>query len=100
MTAEKVRAGIVAQVAALNQLGYATQSIFVDLGETAEAVITKLLAERRVGCVVLGTGVRLPPENFILFETLLSVVHANAPQAKLAFNTGPADTAAAVQRWI
>ena len=26
--------------------------------------------------------------------------HAHAPQAKLAFNTLPSDTAAAVKRWV
>jgi hypothetical protein len=44
--------------------------------------------------------VRAVPRNLLLFEKLLNVVHAHAPQAKLCFNTNPGDTAEAVQRWL
>jgi len=32
--------------------------------------------------------------------TVLRAVHALAPNARICFNTTPADTAEAVQRWI
>jgi hypothetical protein len=35
-----------------------------------------------------------------LFETIINLVHALAPEARICFNTTPADTAEAVQRWI
>jgi hypothetical protein len=50
--------------------------------------------------VLIGAIVRTIPKNFILFDKLINVVHAHAPQAKLCFNTKPSDTAEAVQRWI
>jgi hypothetical protein len=50
--------------------------------------------------VLIGAGIRAMPGNFLLFEKLINVVHANAPQAKLCFNTRPTDTAEAVMRWI
>jgi hypothetical protein len=38
--------------------------------------------------------------NFILFEKLVNVVHADAPNAKIIFNTLPNDTDEAVKRWL
>jgi len=35
-----------------------------------------------------------------LFERVLNAVHEFAPQARICFNTGPYDTAEAVQRWV
>jgi len=49
---------------------------------------------------VIGAGLRQPPERLTLFETVLNLVHALAPSACICFNTTPADTAEAVQRWI
>jgi hypothetical protein len=48
---------------------------------------------------VIGAGVRTISTNFLLFEKVLNVVHEHAPQARICFNTGPFDTAQAVQRW-
>lgn len=100
MTAEKVLAGLRADEKHLNGLGYTVVMCYTDLGETAEAVVAKRLKEKRFDCVLIGGGVRLPPANFLLFEKLINVVHEGAPQAKICFNTNPADSAKAVQRWI
>jgi len=44
---------------------------------------------------------RLIPRYFLLFEKLLNVVHQHAPASvKICFNTGPSDSAEAVQRWV
>jgi hypothetical protein len=72
----------------------------IDLGETAEAVTTQALRSRRFDCVVIGAGLREPAPQLLLFERIINLVHALAPEAKICFNTTPADTAAAVQRWI
>jgi hypothetical protein len=100
MNAEKVRAGIAAEVAKLAALGFAAQSIYLDLGETAESVLAAALEREPFACICIGAGVRVPPPNFILFEKLINLVHLKAPQAKICFNTTPTDTADAVQRWI
>ncbi|MFL5242470.1 MAG: hypothetical protein ACJ8FY_10215, partial [Gemmataceae bacterium] len=73
-------------------MGYEVDSCLVDLGETAEAVILQALASRPFDCVMIGAGLRAPP-NLLLFERLLNLVHAHAPGAKICFNTTPADTA-------
>lgn len=99
MSAEKVMAGLTGDQAHLNSLGYDATVCLIDLGETAEAVVTKLLQERRFDCVMIGAGVRVNPKYFLLFEKLVNLVHRDAPQATLCFNTKPSDTAEAVQRW-
>ena len=100
LDAAKVLAALKADEDRLNNLGYDVQLCLTDFGETAEAVVLDHLKWKRFDCVLIGAGVRTIPKNFILFEKLINVVHAHAPQAKLCFNTKPSDTAEAVQRWI
>ena len=100
MDAAKVLAGLSSSEEELTRLGYKVQMCLTDFGETAEAVVKGKLKEKRIDCILIGAGVRVNPNNFILFEKLVNVVHEHAPQARLCFNTMPSDTAAAVQRWL
>ena len=100
LNAATVRAGLEADEAHLNALGYDAELCLVDFGETAETVLRERLAEQSFDCILIGAGVRLIAQNTFLFEKLINIAHACAPQAKLCFNTRPADTAAAVQRWF
>jgi hypothetical protein len=50
-------------------------------------------------CVMTGAGLRAS-EYLLRLEKLVNLIHARAPHAKICFNTTPADTAEAVQRWI
>ena len=100
MDAAKVSAGLKAAEDSLTQHGYDVQMCLTDFGETAEAVVQDRLMRKRFDCILIGAGIRAIAGNFILFEKLINVVHANAPQAKLCFNTKPTDTADAVLRWI
>ena len=100
MTAAKVQAGLDADVANLKALGYAAELCLVDFGETAESMLRALFNAKAFDCVMLGAGVRLIPQNTPLFEKLINVVHECAPASRLCFNTGPTDSAQAVQRWF
>jgi len=100
MDAAKVLAGLALSEKELTSLGYSAQMCLTDFGETAEAVVERKLEEGRFDCVLIGAGVRANPNNFILFEKLLNVVHEHAPQARICFNTTPSDTTAAVRRWV
>ena len=100
LDAAKVMAGLQAAADSLTQLGYDVQMCLTDFGKTAEAVVRDQLQQKRFDVVLIGAGVRTIPGNFLLFEKLVNVVHAHAPQAKLCFNTKPTDTAEAVQRWL
>jgi len=100
MDAAKVLAGLKASEHSLTDLGYDVQMCLTDFGETAEAVVRDQLAQKRFDCILIGAGVRTIAGNFLLFEKLINVVHAHAPQARLCFNTRPTDTTEAVQRWL
>jgi hypothetical protein len=99
LTPEIVRTYIDAQLERLRGLGYDVVSCLVDTGENAEEVTKRQLGLHRFDCVVIGAGLRAPP-HLLLFEKLLNLVHEGAPGAKICFNSTPADTAEAVQRWI
>jgi hypothetical protein len=100
LTAAKVRAAVEADSAKLESLGYSVKSLYVDDGKTAEATLIEAL-ETGYDCIMIGAGLRIVPPYFLLFEKLINVVHRHAPAStKLCFNTNPADTADAVQRWV
>jgi len=100
LNAAKVVAALKTDQDRLNSLGYDAHLCLIDFGDTAEDVVIARLRQKRFECILIGAGVRAVPRNLILFEKLINVVHAHAPQAKLCFNTSPSDTAEAVQRWL
>jgi hypothetical protein len=100
LTAELVHSYIEAQIERLRAMGYEADSCLIDLGETAEAVAAMALRSKRLDCVVIGAGLREPAQRLLLFEKIINLVHTLAPEARICFNTTPADTAEAVRRWI
>ena len=100
LTPEKLMGALKSDEATLNSLGYDAQWCLVDLGETAETVVTQKLKETAFDGVMIGAGVRTVPDKLLLFEKLINIVHQHAPAARICFNTKPSDRAKAVQRWI
>jgi hypothetical protein len=100
LTPELIRSYIDAQIEQLRVLGYDVESCLIDLGETAERVAAAALRSKSFDCVVIGAGLRQPAPQLLLFEKIINLVHTLAPAARICFNTDPADTAQAVQRWI
>jgi len=100
LTPDLIRSYIEAQMQQLRALGFDAESCLIDLGETAEQTVQAALRSKTVDCVVIGAGLRQPPGVLLLFERVLNLVHRLAPEAAIAFNTTPADTAEAVQRWV
>jgi hypothetical protein len=100
LTEGAIRAGLEADEAHLNALGYEAALCLIDFGETAETVLRARLENKSFDCILVGAGVRLIAQNTFLFEKLVNLVHVAAPQAKFCFNTRPTDTAVAVRRWF
>jgi hypothetical protein len=99
--ADRVRA--VAQDAnkRLAELGFEVQHCFVDLGETAESVISETISRENFDCIMVGAGVRILPQRTVLFEKIINAIHQKAsPSSKICFNTNPSDTVEAVLRWV
>ena len=67
---------------------------------TAGPAVELQLGAATYDCVVIGAGLRLPPKNLLLFETVVNAVHKAAPNAAIAFNTVPQDSTDAAARWL
>jgi hypothetical protein len=100
LNAVLVRTYIDAELQRLREQGFDVTSCLIDLGDTAEQVATAALGSKNFDCVVIGAGLRVPPERLLLFEKILNHVHRLAPHACICFDTSPADTAEAVRRWL
>lgn len=68
------------------------------MDDRIEDEVTAALAARPWDCVVVGGGIRTPPEALELFELVVNLVRRHAPQAAIAFNTSPEDSADAAAR--
>ena len=99
-TPELFRHHIDAQIDRLRDAGYDVTTCLIDFGDTAEAITAAALGKESFDGVLIGAGLRQPGERLLLFEKILNLVHRLAPTACICFNTKPADTLEAVQRWI
>jgi len=99
-TPEMFRHYIDSQLARVRDGGYEVVSCLIDRGDTAEAVITASLTKESFGAVLIGAGLRQPGDVLLLFEKVINLVHRLAPAACICFNTTPADSLEAVERWL
>jgi len=100
MTAEKVRAGIAVALKRFAEHGWEADIGYIRPDETAGSTVERQLASATYDCIVIGAGVRLPPQRLGLFEAVINAVHKCAPNATIAFNTRPEDSADAAARWL
>jgi len=100
MTAEKIHAGIKLALADITKRGWLAESCLINPDETAVSTVERRLGGEHYDCVVVGAGVRLPPNRLALFEAVVNAIHRNAPQTAIAFNTLPENSGAAAARWI
>jgi hypothetical protein len=98
--AGKIHAGIAVAMAQMSERGWHADLCLVRPDQTAGAELKRALAAKAYDCVVIGGGLRIPPNSLMLFETLINVVHQASPAASIAFNTRPQDTADAAARWL
>ena len=100
MTVEKIRAGIAATLEQMTDRGWEADVCLIRPDETAGQTVERHLASASCDCVVIGAGVRLPPQGLALFEAVVNAIHRAAPAATIAFNTRPEDSADAAARWL
>jgi hypothetical protein len=99
-SAEKIHAGIAIAMSKMAEQGSQADLCLIPPDRTAGLLLGKQLATTTYDCVVIGAGIRLPPRSLSLLETVVNTVHKAAPNASIAFNTRPEDTAEAAARWI
>lgn len=100
MTAEKIRAGVALALKQMTDRGWEGDVCYIRPDGTAEQTVERHLASANYACVVIGAGVRLPPQCLADFEAVVNAVHKAAPAAPIAFNTRPDDSADAAARWL
>lgn len=98
LTREQLEAGSARLAKVLNDLGYEQAYCLVDGGPDSVARVVAALQAVRPDRVLIGAGIRLDADRFLLFERIINAVHEHAPQARILFNTGP-DSADALRRW-
>jgi hypothetical protein len=96
--AEKINAGIAVAVAKIEERGWKGDTSMITPDAAGSATLEKALKGAAYDCVVIGGGLRLPPKSLALFESVVNIIHRAAPNAAIAFNTRPEDTADAAAR--
>lgn len=99
MSAEKVMSGLNDSRDRLERAGYEARILLTRDAETVEAQVSKALKETTYDIIVVGAGLRTLPPMADQFERLMNVLHHEAPQARLAFNSQPNDSDKAALRW-
>ena len=100
MDAKKIQAGIDLCMKQMSDRGWQADTCLIQPDATAGPALQQQLSATTYDCVVIGAGVRLPPKNLLLFEAIVNAVHKAAPNASIAFNTVPQDSAEAAARWL
>jgi hypothetical protein len=98
--AQKIHAGIDVGMRQMTERGWHADLCLVRPDGTAGAAIERQISVGKYACVVIGGGIRIPPRSLNLFEQVVNAVHKFAPEAAIAFNTRPEDTADAAARWL
>jgi hypothetical protein len=99
LTPERLTNGSTRFEAALQELGYAQTLCLVDGGPDSIPRVVDALRSVQPNRVLVGAGLRLDPDHFLLFEQVINAVHEHAPTARILFNTGPDSSADAMLRW-
>ncbi|MGH6617851.1 hypothetical protein [Sphingomonas sp.] len=98
--AEKINAGIALAVANIHERGWESDTCMITPDAAGRTMLETQLNSAHYDCVVIGGGLRIPPKSLALFEMVVNAVHKAAPNATIAFNTRPEDTADAAARTL
>ncbi|MEG3177769.1 hypothetical protein U1872_16135 [Sphingomonas sp. RB3P16] len=96
--ADRINAGIAIALEKIRERGWQGDTCMITPDAAGSAMLATALHGAAYDCVVIGGGLRLPPKSLGLFETVVNLVHKAAPNAAIAFNTRPEDTAEAAAR--
>lgn len=100
MNAQKIRNGLEITLKEMTSRGWEGALCLIRPDQKAVETVERHLASVDYACVVVGAGVRLPPQGLVLFEAIVNAIHRVAPATAIAFNTRPEDTADAAGRWL
>lgn len=99
-TPEEIQTKIDVDAARLQKAGYRHESYQLDDTdpETGLEWLQDRLGKETYGAIMIGSGLRLIPEQCALFEAVVDVCRRCAPTTPILFNNGPGTSCEAVQR--
>jgi hypothetical protein len=100
LTPESIRGDLNSARAALEAKGHEAQILWTTSAERIADELVDAVRGRRYDVLVIGGGLRMLPPLTQHFERLMNAIRAHAPDARLAFNTRPDNTAAAAERQL
>lgn len=95
-----VQAAIAKSERSFRDAGYDIRMCLIAPDTDLESDLVPHLQAENWNVVVIGGGIRKPPELLELFEQVVNAIHRHAPHAAIAFNTNPTDTLEAAKRWV
>jgi len=99
LTSESVNAAGTATNDGLAALGHDVQSWLISPDATTEPLLT-LLQEQQFDVILVAAGIRGLPEHTLLFESIMNVIHHQAPSASLCFNSHPTNALETILRHV
>jgi len=96
--AGKIHAGIAVALGQMADRGWQADLCLIQPDGTAASDVARMLSAQAYDCVVIGGGIRIPPNSLLMFEAVVNAAHRAAPGAAIAFNTRPEDSADAAAR--
>lgn len=78
---------------------FVTCAVTTDPDE-AERKVNQCVDSGPFGVALIGAGIRMQPENTLVFERLVNVVSQVWPGIAFCFNTAPNNGIEALRRWI
>jgi hypothetical protein len=100
MTAEKIQTGVAVALKQMADREWLADHCYIRPDETAGPAVERQLKSVSYDCVVIGAGVRQLSRHVAVFESVVDAVRRAAPNAPIAFNTHPEDSADAAARWL
>src|SRR5258705_6026750 len=76
--AEKIHAGIAVALRQMTERGWHADLCLIRPDGTAPATLERQLVTNVYNCVVIGGGIRIPPQSLLLFEALISCAQGGA----------------------
>lgn len=99
LTSEGVAATGQATTDKLLTLGHEVESWLIGPNDDEKSLV-ELLSQRRFYIILIAAGLRGLPEDTLLFETVMNVIHRHGRSAALCFNGRPDNALDAILRYV
>lgn len=100
VTADSIRTALDRARSAFLSNGHDAEILFTTSADSIAHELADAVRGRHYDVLVIGAGLRVLPPMAQHFERLMNAIREHAPDARLAFNTKPDDTAEAAERQL